>query len=285
MISKVLPSEQVKIIDKNARSLKTSLTELTSHQDLLWLFVKRDFISFYKQTILGPIWFFLQPIFTTTIYFFLFYNLAKLSTDGLPGVLFYLSGITLWSFFSELLLKTSGLLRENAAIFGKVYFPRLIVPISHFFSGLLKLSVQLFLLAAVSIIVYFFVSPFNFTAAFFLIPFIILLTAIQSCGLGLMIASLSVKYRDIALLMGFFMQGLMYSTTVIYPLSSTSGILNKIVLLNPMTSIIESFRFCLFNKGTVIYAELIYTIIFSCLVLYVGLLMFIRTEKDFVDTI
>ncbi len=260
--------------------------EIIRYKDLLFLFVKRDFISLYKQTILGPIWFFIQPILTTLIFTIVFGKIAGLSTDGLPQILFYLAGITCWNYFSECLTKTSNTFIENQNIFGKVYFPRLIMPLSIVCSSLLKFGIQFLLFLMVFL--YFFVyddNNLNPNIFILLFPALILLTGLLSLGIGILITSLTTKYRDFRFLIQFGIQLWMYATPIIYPLSALDGKLKKMAILNPMTSIIETFKFGFLGHGTFDWYYLIYTAIFTFLTLIIGVLIFNKTEQNFMDTV
>ena len=262
--------------------------DLWHYRDLLAMFVKRDFVSFYKQTILGPLWFFIQPILTTIVFSFIFGNLAGISTDGLPKFLFYLSGITAWNYFSDCLTKTSTVFKDNANIFGKVYFPRLIMPLSIVVSNLVRFGVQLLLL--ICMMTYFYLFPtentsFQITNGIFLFPVLVFLMALLGLGLGLIITAITTKYRDLTFLISFGVQLLMYGTTVIYPLSSAPEQYKKYIELNPMTGIIEAFRYAFLGKGEFTEWSLCYSTIFTLVVLFLGILIFNKTEKNFVDTI
>ena len=262
--------------------------DLWNYRDLLVMFVKRDFVSFYKQTILGPLWFFIQPILTTIVFSFIFGNLAGISTDGLPKFLFYLSGITAWNYFSDCLTKTSTVFKDNANIFGKVYFPRLIMPLSIVVSNLVRFGVQLLLL--ICMMTYFYLFPientsFQITNGIFLFPVLVFLMALLGLGLGLIITAITTKYRDLTFLISFGVQLLMYGTTVIYPLSSAPEQYKKYIELNPMTGIIEAFRYAFLGKGEFTAWSLGYSTIFTLAVLFLGILIFNKTEKNFVDTI
>ena len=265
--------------------------ELWQYRDLLMLFVKRDFVSFYKQTILGPLWFFIQPIFTTIVFTFIFGNLAGIGTDGIPKPLFYLAGITAWNYFSDCLTKTSTVFRDNANIFGKVYFPRLIMPLSIVASNLVRFGVQLLLLLLM--MVYYYFNPtkgsnFDITTAIFIFPFLVVLMALLGLGLGLMITAMTTKYRDLAFLVTFGVQLLMYGTTVTYPLSEAKlkfKSLAYLIELNPMTGIIEAFRYAFLGKGEFTIASIGYATIVTVLILFLGIIIFNKTEKNFVDTI
>ncbi|MCA0349679.1 MAG: ABC transporter permease [Bacteroidetes bacterium] len=273
---------------------KTSLfdvkfRDLWHYRDLLLMFVKRDFVSFYKQTILGPLWFFIQPIFTTIVFTFVFGNLAGISSDGLPKILFYLSGITCWNYFSDCLNKTSTVFKDNANIFGKVYFPRLIMPLSIVVSNLVRFGVQLLLLAFMMI--YYYIFPvdgveFKITYAIVFFPLLVLIMALLGLGLGLIITAITTKYKDLTFLVTFGVQLLMYASTVIYPLSyAVEKGYGKWIALNPMTGIIEGFRFALLGKGEFTLFSISYSIVFSLIVLFFGIIIFNKTEKNFVDTI
>jgi lipopolysaccharide transport system permease protein len=269
---------------------KTSLFDLKfadvwRYRDLLLMFVKRDFVSFYKQTVLGPLWFFIQPIFTTLVFTFVFGNLAGISTDGLPHALFYLSGITAWNYFSDCLTKTSTVFRDNANIFGKVYFPRLILPLSIVVSNLIRFGVQLLLL--ITMMVYFGYQGANFQVnmAIVLFPVLVLLMALLGLGLGLIITAMTTKYRDLSFLVTFGVQLLMYGTTVIYPLSAAPEKYRKLIELNPMTGIIEAFRYAFLGKGYFTAWSLGYSAIFTSVITMIGIIIFNKTERSFIDTI
>jgi lipopolysaccharide transport system permease protein len=281
-----IQSEDWNLIIKGHTSLfDLKFNDVWRYRDLLWMFVKRDFVSFYKQTVLGPLWFFIQPLFTTIVFTFVFGNLAKISTDGLPQQLFYLSGITAWNYFSDCLTKTSTVFRDNAAIFGKVYFPRLIMPLSIVVSNLVRFVVQLLLL--VLMMVYFGIQGANFqvTSAIFFFPFLVVLMALLGLGLGLIITAMTTKYRDLTFLISFGVQLLMYGTTVIYPLSAAPAKYKSIIELNPMTGIIEAFRFAFLGKGEFSVWSIGYSVLVTIVVLFLGVIIFNKTEKNFVDTI
>lgn len=263
--------------------------DLWNYRDLLLMFVKRDFVSFYKQTILGPLWFFIQPIFTTLVFTFVFGNLAGISADGLPHQLFYLAGITAWNYFSDCLTKTSTVFKDNANIFGKVYFPRLIMPLSIVVSNLVRFGVQLILLFL--LMVYFYLNPiegtsFQVSNGLFLFPFLVLLMAFLGLGLGLIITAVTTKYKDLTFLVTFGVQLLMYATTVIYPLSyAREKGYGHIVELNPMTGIIEAFRYAFLGKGEFTMWSIGYSTAVTLVILFLGIIIFNKTEKNFVDTI
>ena len=265
--------------------------DLWNYRDLLFMFVKRDFVSFYKQTILGPLWFFIQPIFTTLVFSFIFGNLAGISTDGLPQQLFYLAGIISWNYFSDCLTKTSTVFKDNAAIFGKVYFPRLIMPLSIVVSNLVRFGVQMLLFLLMMMYFYFFPqtnASFHLTYAVLSVPFLVVLMALLGLGIGLIITAMTTKYKDLTFLVTFGVQLLMYGTTVIYPLSEAKkkfGGISKLIEYNPMTGIIEAFRYSFLGKGEFSFWSIGYSSIITVLILFFGILLFNKTEKNFVDTI
>ena len=273
------------IIEGKSSLFDLKFKDVWRYRDLLLMFVKRDFVSFYKQTILGPLWFFIQPIFTTLVFTFVFGNLAGISTDGLPQYLFYLSGITAWNYFADCLNKTSTVFRDNANIFGKVYFPRLIMPLSIVVSNLVRFGVQLFLLLIM--MSYFFIqgSNFHITWAILFFPILVLMMAFLGLGLGLIITAMTTKYRDLAFLISFGVQLMMYATTVIYPLSAAPTKYKQWIELNPMTGIIEAFRFSLLGKGDFSLWSISYSAMVTMIILIVGVVIFNRTERSFVDTI
>lgn len=273
------------VIDAKETKGRSSFKDIWQYRDLLWLLVRRDFVAFYKQTILGPLWFFIQPLFTAAIYLFVFGNLAGLSTDGIPAPLFYISGITVWTYFSETLTKTSGVLRDNASIFGKVYFPRLIMPLSIIFSNMFKLGIQLTLLLLMTGYYLITSDEVTLSPAIFLLPLVIIIIAVQAVGFGLFVSAIATKYRDIALLLGFAMQLLMFTAPVVYPLSSVSGNFKLLVSANPLSFAIELFRFSMFGKGTLSVEGLLYLAGTTLLILFIGILSFNKAEKTFVDTV
>lgn len=264
-----------------------NLNEVWKYKDLLILFVKRDIVTVYKQTVLGPIWFFLQPLLTTFVFIVIFGDIAKLSTDGLPKILFYLSGVTLWNYFSECLTTTSKTFTENANIFGKVYFPRLIMPLAKVTSALIKFFIQLALLAGVYIY-YLGFTNFTFTPNIFilLIPYLILLMACLGLGFGLMLSSFTTKYRDLTFLITFGVQLLMYAAPVVYPLSSVENPKYRLIIeSNPMSFIIELFRFSLFGTNNLHVSGIIYSTVITFTILLLGIIIFNRAEKSFIDTV
>jgi lipopolysaccharide transport system permease protein len=273
------------VIEPQSSLLELNLKDVWRYRDLLWLLVKRDFVSFYKQTILGPLWFFIQPLFTTIIFTFIFGNLAGLSTDGLPQPLFYMAGITAWNYFADCLTKTSTVFRDNANIFGKVYFPRLIMPLSIVVSNLVRFGVQMLLFFMMIGYYAFTGANFHLNAYVLLFPILVLMMALLGLGLGLIITALTTKYRDLAFLITFGVQLMMYATTVIYPLSAAPAAYKWIIELNPMTGIIEAFRYGFLGEGSLTFQTLGYSIAFTLIALVLGVIIFNKTEKTFVDTV
>jgi len=275
-------------IEAKASLFDLKLNEVWAYRDLLVLLVRRDFVSFYKQTILGPLWFFIQPLFTTIIFTFIFGNLAGISTDGLPKPLFYMAGITAWNYFADCLTKTSTVFRDNAGIFGKVYFPRFIMPLSIVVSNLVRFGVQMLLFVMLMAYYYFTGAHFNISWAICLFPLVVLLMALLGLGSGMIISAMTTKYRDLAFLVGFGVQLLMYATTVIYPLSTA---LTKypeyawIIEYNPMTPIIETFRYGFLGEGSFSWGSLGYATGLTTALLLFGIVIFKKVERNFVDTV
>ncbi|WP_316759831.1 ABC transporter permease [Pedobacter aquatilis] len=276
------------IIEAKSSLFDLKLNEVWAYRDLLVLLVRRDFVSFYKQTILGPLWFFIQPLFTTIIFTFIFGNLAGISTDGLPKPLFYMAGITAWNYFSDCLTKTSSIFRDNAGVFGKVYFPRLIVPLSIVISNLVRFGVQMLLFLSFMLFYYLKGESFEITWGILFFPIIIILMALLGLGLGMMISAMTTKYRDLVFLVGFGVQLLMYATTVIYPLSVAVTKYPDYAWLieyNPMTSLIEAFRYAFLGQGSFSWQSLAYTSSVTCICLLIGIIIFNKVERNFLDTI
>ena len=255
--------------------------ELWRYRDLIILFVKRDFVSVYKQTILGPFWHLIQPLFTTAVYA-VFGGLAKIPTDELPRSLFVLTGVVLWNYFSSCLTKTSNTFISNAHIFGKVYFPRLAIPISVITSNLMSFFIQLLLLIPFLIYYRDSIHPNIFLLS---IPFLVLIIAMMGLGFGVIVSSLTIKYRDLVYLISFGMQLAMYATPVIYPLSLIPGRFRSIASLNPLSPIMEVFRYALLGKGTFTIESVLYSIIFATAIMFIGIILFNSVEKDFMDTV
>lgn len=262
-----------------------SLNDLWRYRDLIFLFVRRDFVAIYKQTILGPLWYLIQPILTTLVFTIIFHKVARLPTDGLPPVLFYLSGIIIWRYFADCLQKTSNTFVGNARIFGKVYFPRLTVPISIVVSNLISFAIQLILFGCFW--VYFSAqgTSLNLHLTVILLPLLILQMAALGLGCGIIISSLTTKYRDLAQLVGFGVQLWMYGTPVVYPVSLIPEQWRWAMALNPMSSIVEAFRFMFMGVGTINLEGLLISFLMSVFLLLAGVLMFSRVEKSFMDVV
>lgn len=274
------------IIKPKSNLFDINLKEVWQYRDLLWMFIKRDFAAQYKQTLLGPLWHFIQPLFTTLVFVVVFSNIAAISTDGLPPLLFYLSGITIWNYFSSCLISTSNTFVSNAYIFGKVYFPRLVMPISVVLSNMVKFGIQLLLLMIVMgwYAIQGRIVDISFVA--FFIPVLLLMMAGMGLGLGIIISSLTTKYRDFTVLVTFGVQLLMYATPVVYPMSVVQNAQLKFWLsINPLTPMVEAFRYALLGVGTFDSMQLLYTGIFIVVILVFGLLLFGKVEKTFMDTV
>jgi lipopolysaccharide transport system permease protein len=261
------------------------LDELWAYRDLVALFVWRDFVAQYKQTILGPLWYLIQPILTTLTFTLVFGRLAGLSTDGVPDFLFYMAGAVVWSYFSACLTKTANTFTGNAAIFGKVYFPRLAVPVSVLFSNLIAFAIQLGLFVA--FLAYYMASGAAVapTAWLLAMPLLLVLMAGLGLGIGIIVSSLTTRYRDLQFLVAFGAQLLMYATTVIYPLSAVPEKYRWVLVANPMTPVVETFRYAFLGQGTVEPAHLAYSAVCTLAVLLIGVLLFNRVEQTFMDTV
>lgn len=273
-------------IKPKASLFDIGLLDVWRYKDLLWLFVKRDVITVYQQTVLGIFWFFIPPILTTLTYMLVFNGIAKIPTNDAPPILFYLAGIVIWTYFSECLNRTSNTFLTNANIFGKVYFPRLIVPISTVISSLFKFLVQfsLFLIIYIS---YCFIMPGKFflDLSILVLPYLIGLMAVFGMGLGIIFSSLTTKYRDFSYLITFGLQLLMFATPIIYPSSFAQGYLKLFVDINPLSPIVEGFRYAFLHTGELDWKGLIYSTGFATGSLLVGTLLFSRVERSFMDTI
>ena len=269
------------------RLLHVDFAELWRYRNLFAMFVRRDIVTIYKQTILGPLWFFIQPVLTTIMYMVVFGGIAGISTDGLPQPLFYLSGICLWQYFADCLNKTSGTFRANAHLFGKVYFPRLVVPLSTVTSNLVRLLIQMLLFGAV--FAYYRVctdAPVHPNALVFLTPVLILLLAGLGLGFGIVFSSFTTKYRALTYLLGFFVQLWMYATPVIYPLSTIkSAKVRSVMLANPVTAIIETFKYGVLGVGSFSWSALGYSAAFAVVLLAIGIVVFNHTQRRFIDTV
>lgn len=274
------------IIQPRSRLFDLRLKEVWRYRDLVAMFIRRDFVATYKQTILGPIWFFVQPLLTSITYIIIFSRVAQLSTDGMPPMAFYLAGITIWNYFADTLNKTATVFRDNANVFGKVYFPRLTMPVSIVISSLIRFSIQLGLFLAVWI---FYlvqggtsIEPNGYMA---LVPFLIVIMGLLSLGFGMIISALTTKYRDMIMLLAFGVQLLMYATPVIYPVSSIPEKYQWIIMANPVSSIVETFRYAFLGSGNFSWGGLAYSALFTIVILFAGIVVFNKVEKSFTDTV
>jgi lipopolysaccharide transport system permease protein len=274
------------IVKPKSSWFEFNFKEIWRYRDLLFMFVKRDIVSTYKQTILGPLWFFIQPILTALTFTIIFGGIANLSTDDKPKFLFYLAGTTCWNYFADCLNSTSGTFINNAGIFGKVYFPRLISPLSVVISSVLKFLIQFLLFIGVFIVMYFNGENLQPNKLMLLIPFLVLLMGIMGLGLGIIVSSFTTKYRDLRFLISFGIQLFMYITPVILPLSQFKGIMKKVVEANPMTPIIETFKAAFLGVPKDYSVNgLFYTTIFTVVVFCLAILIFNKVEKSFMDTV
>lgn len=274
-----------RVIKPKTSLLDIDLKNVWRYRDLIYMYVKRDIVVQYKQTILGPIWYFVQPIMTTIMFMFVFGGIAQISTDGMPQPLFYMAGLLLWNYFSSCFTASSDIFGSNANVFGKVYFPRLVVPISAIISNLLKMLIQLMLF--IFIYVYYAISgatvQVNLSLALF--PVLVVMVALIGMSWGLIISSLTTKYRDLKFLISFGVQLLMYATPIIYPLSASPEKYRWVLELNPLTPILETFKYSCMGCGALSWSGLLYSFIFMSVSLFLGIVIFSRQEKTFMDTV
>lgn len=278
--------QHTEVISSKRRLFDIRLRELWDYRDLVMVFVRRDFVAQYKQTILGPLWFVLQPILTALMFYLIFGRIASIPTQGIHPFLFYFSGLTLWGYFSDVFTKCSNTFVGNSALFGKVYFPRLTVPMSIVISGLYKWMIQTIVL--VGVMIWFNIAgmdhiKLHWSLAF--VPLYLFLLAMLGLGLGILFSSLTTKYRDLSFMLTFGVQLLMYGTPIIYPLSFTSGIFRNVLEWNPLSAILENFRYALFSVGVFDVRGLVYAAVFTFVTLTVGIVVFYRVEKSFMDTV
>lgn len=276
-------SKKLTIITPKRKLFDLNIGELWYYRDLVILFVRRDFIALYKQTILGPLWFIFQPLLTTLMYTIVFARIAKISTSGLPPILFYLGGTVIWTYFSGTLTKTSETFIQNSTIFGKVYFPRLTVPVSVVLSNLIQFTIQFCLLILIIVIYAFRGLSINVSYSFSLIPFILIIIAGLGFGFGLIISALTAKYRDLKHLVTFGVQLWMYATPVIFPLSDINEEYRIYFIINPLTGVVESFRSVVLGLGDINFFHLGYSAFFMIIVLLTGVILFNKTERNFMD--
>ena len=273
------------IIQPKRHLFDVNLKEIWDYRDLLYMFVKRDIVTVYKQTILGPIWFFVQPVMTMLVYVVVFGNIAQISTDGIPAPLFYLAGITLWNYFAESFNKTSTTFVGNAGIFGKVYFPRLIVPLSVVISNMIKFLIQFGLFLAIW--AWYFATTDSLHPNLWLLStfYLLLLMAGLGLGFGIIFSSLTTKYRDLTFLIQFGVQLAMYATPIIYPMSTLSEEYQRVLWWNPISHIIETFKYGFLGSGQASFPGLAYASLFTVITLAFGVIIFNRTEQTFMDTV
>jgi len=268
--------------------LDIDLRGLWRYRDLYVMYIRRDIVTKYKQTILGPLWYVIQPIFTTVTYMFVFGGLAGISTDGAPQALFYMSGILLWNYFSENFNVCSDVFASNAGVFGKVYFPRLVVPLSAVSSNLIKMLIQLILFILVYLYYKFFTSAGELlivNCSLLLFPILIGMIALHSLGWGLIFSSMTTKYRDLKFLLQFGLSLFMYATPIIYPLSAAPEKYRDIISLNPLTPVFEAFRYSCLGCGSLDWGGLLYSTLFMLITLFLSVIIFSRTERTFMDTV
>ena len=276
------------IITNKSNLFNIDLGEIWRYRDLLTMYVKRDIVTFYKQTILGPLWFVIQPLFTTIMFMFVFGGIAGISTDGIPQAVFYLAGLVCWNYFQDCLSKCSDTFNANQAIFGKVYFPRLVVPLSIVISNLIKMAIQFALFVVVYI--YYFASgiAFHINTTICLVPLLIVMLGGLGLGFGMIISSMTTKYRDLRFLITFGIQLWMYATPVIYPLSVMKETYPKyiwILVANPLTAILEAFKYAFTGVGEFNWFYLSYSIVFTIVILMFGIVIFNRVQRNFMDVI
>lgn len=278
---------QITEIKPHRKWCDIDLKGIWRYRDLYYMYVRRDIVTQYKQTILGPLWYIIQPLFTTIMYMFVFGGLAGISTDGAPQPLFYMAGIVLWGYFNECFTVSSDVFGVNANVFGKVYFPRLIVPLSGVTSGLLKMLIQL----CIFIVIYLYyvltlpAGTLQINASLLLFPVLIFMLAMHGMSWGLIISSMTTKYRDMKFLVQFGIQLFMYATPVIYPLSAAPEKYRDIIALNPLTPIFEAFKYGCLGCGSFDWSALLYSTLFMLVTLFLAVIIFSRTERNFMDTV
>ena len=273
------------VIKPSKGFVNINLKELIKYKDLIILFIKRDYVTFYKQTILGPLWYILQPLLNTIVFTIIFGYLAKIPTDNLPPFLFYMAGNIIWGYFAFCLNSTSTTFVKNADLFGKVYFPRITVPISTVIIGLFQFILQLILF--ICFYIYFISKGLDIKVSYSILflPLILFQTALVALGFGLLISSLTSKYRDLVFVLGFGIQLWMFATPIVYPLSIIPDNYVIFSILNPMTSIVECFKYILFNESSIKFAHILLSNLFTLIVFVLGIVVFYRTEKNFLDTV
>ena len=278
---------QTTVIKPQRKWFDIDLKGLWRYRDLYYMYIRRDIVTQYKQTILGPLWYVIQPLFTTIMYMFVFGGLAGISTDGAPQPLFYMAGIVLWGYFSQCFTVSSDVFGANANVFGKVYFPRLVVPLSGVTSNLLKMLIQLgmFIIIYIYYVITLPAGTLQVNSSILLFPILIFLIAMHGMSWGLIISSMTTKYRDMKFLIQFGIQLFMYATPVIYPLSAAPEKYRDIIALNPLTPIFEAFKYGCLSCGTLDWNGLLYSTIFMCITLFLSVIVFSHTERNFMDTV
>ena len=280
------PNEVISHIEPKKKWLDVDIKGLWRYRDLYLMYIKRDIVTQYKQTILGPLWYLIQPLMTTIMYMFVFAKLAGIPTDGIPQPLFYMAGITLWNYFSTCFTSCSSVFAANSGVFGKVYFPRLVVPLSSCTSNLIRMAIQL--LMFVMIYIYYVASgkfEVNISWSLLLFPLLILMVGLHAMSWGLLISSWTTKYRDLNFLIAFGVQLLMYATPVIYPISFTPEAYRSLLEVNPLTPIFEAFKYSCLGAGTFDGSGLLYSLCFLCVTMFFAVIIFNRTEQRFMDTV
>ena len=276
------------VIERKSNLFNLDFKEVWRYKDLLFMYVKRDIVTIYKQTILGPLWFIIQPVLTTIMFMFVFGGIAGISTDGVPQAVFYLAGLVCWNYFSDCLTKCSDTFNANQSIFGKVYFPRLIVPLSITVSNLIKMAIQFVLFLAVFLYYYFTLDNLHVNIAILLLPLLVVMLGCLGLGFGLIITSMTTKYRDLRFLISFGVQLWMYITPVIYPLSVMKNNFPHymwVIVANPLTAILETFKYGFTGVGVFEWSYLAYSSIFTVVILFIGIIVFNRVQKNFMDVI
>jgi len=272
-------------IKPKRKLLYLNIAEIWQYRDLLVLFIRREIVVSYKQTILGPLWFFIQPILTTVMFLLVFGRLAGIPTDGLPPVLFYLGGITIWNYFQESLRLTSDTFVKNSALYGKVYFPRVILPAAIVSANLIKFGIQLSLFVVVLVYYKLNGASFSIQPTLILFPLLVVCMGVMALSFGLIISALTSKYRDLNFLVQFGIQLWMYATPIIYPLSQLPEKYRWVVVMNPVTSIVEAFKHGFTGAGSFRPEELTYTFVFTLVIFIISLIIFNKTERTFMDTV
>jgi lipopolysaccharide transport system permease protein len=284
-MSQIVEQKWTRVIRPKKKLFDVDLKSVWRYRDLVYMYVKRDIVVQYKQTILGPLWYFVQPIMTTIMFMFVFGGIANISTDGMPQPLFYMAGLLLWNYFSSCFTASSDIFGGNAAVFGKVYFPRLVVPLSAIVSNLLKMLIQLALFVFLYVFYVIKGAPVYLNWTLVLFPLLVVMVALHGMSMGLIISSLTTKYRDLKFLISFGVQLLMYATPVIYPLSASPEKYRWLLEINPLTPILEAFKYSCMGCGALNWGGLLYSFIFMIVMLFFGVVIFSRQERNFMDTV